>query len=607
MKAGAVLLIVALAAALSVDVVKTGYGLKGDEATYVSMALSLAYDHDLTYQRRDLDRFYGLYRSGPDGIFLKKGKQLRFRLAAEPPFVHEIKTPDRQPDRLFFAKALLYPIVAAPFVRLLGLNGFLVLHVLLLFGVCVCGYTFLAAGSRPSAALLFTLAFVGATCVPVYTVFLVPEILHFSLIFFAYFLWLYKEVKPDAPGWLRGRGSDIAAAILLGAATYSKPNHALLVAPLVAWLWWRRKWLDGLLVGAAAVAVACAFFGLTAMNSGEFNYQGGDRKTFYTSFPFDASPDNVWDRKGTEMSTNDSDSESVLQDFTNRFAHNVEYFLVGRHFGFVPYFFPGAVAIALWVFSRERTRPWRFLIAAAVTGSAIALLVFAPYTWSGGGGPTGNRYIIGVYAALFFLTPPLTSIAPAILAWAGGALFTAKLLVNPFVAAKAPYLATERGFARYLPVEVTMANDLPIMLIEGPRAHSWFNDVLLYFLDEHAYPPEQIDAAGHTGVWIAGDGRADIIMRSDWPVGKLRMTAESPVPTVFIVSGGAGTVTMPIAPGKPVTFDLPVSGVRDFSSYAYLLSARSTEGFTEHLRDPSSKDYRNLGVLMRFTAIPAGK
>ena len=71
------LLVVALAAALSVDVVKTGFGVKGDEATYVSMALSLAYDHDLTYERRDLDRFYGLYRSGPDGIFLKNGKQLR--------------------------------------------------------------------------------------------------------------------------------------------------------------------------------------------------------------------------------------------------------------------------------------------------------------------------------------------------------------------------------------------------------------------------------------------------------------------------------------------------------------------------------------------------
>ena len=607
MKTGAVLLVVALAAALSVDVVKTGFGIKGDEATYVSMALSLAYDHDLTYERRDLDRFYGLYRSGPDGIFLKKGKRLRFRVTAEPPFVQEIKTADNQTGRLYFAKALLYPIVAAPFVRALGLNGFLVLHVLLLFGVCVCGYKFLAARSAPAPSLLFTLAFVGATCVPVYAVFLAPEILHFSMIFFAYFLWLYKEVKPDAPGWLRGRGSDIAAVILLGAATYSKPNHALLVAPVVGWFWWRRQWLDGLMAGAVSVAVAGALFGLTAINTGEFNYQGGDRKTFYTAFPFDGSKDNVWDRKGTEMSTNDSDADSVLQDFPNRFTHNVEYFLVGRHFGFVPYFFPGALAMVLWLCSAERRRPWRLLIFIAVVGSAVGLLIYAPYSWSGGGGPTGNRYIVGVYAAIFFLTPPMSSSAAAILAWIGGALFTAKMLVNPFVAAKSPYLATERGFARWLPVEVTMANDLPIMLIEGPRAHSWFNDVLLYFLDEHAYPPETIDGAGHTGVWIAGDGRADIIMRSDWRIDHLRMTIESRVPTVFIASAGAGEKRVPLAPDQPVTFDLPTSGVHDFSSYAYLLSARSTEGFTEHLRNPESTDNRNLGVLMRFTAIPAGK
>jgi hypothetical protein len=407
---------------------------------------------------------------------------------------------------------------------------------------------------------------------------------------------------------MRGRGSDIAAVILLGAATYSKPpNHALLVAPIVLWFWWRRKWLDGFALGAVSVAAACVFFGVTALNAGEFNYQGGDRKTFYAAFPFDGSKDNVWDRKGTEMSTNDSDSESVLQDFSNRFEHNIEYFLVGRHFGFVPYFFPGALAIVLWLFSSERRRPWRLLIATAVVGSAVGLLILAPYSWSGGGGPTGNRYIIGVYAAVFFLTPPMASSAPAILAWIGGALFTAKLLVNPFVAAKSPYLATERGFARWLPVEITMANDLPIALVAGPRAHSWFNDVLLYFLDEHAYPPEVIDAEGHAGVWVAGDGRADMIMRSDWRIDHLRMTVESRVPTVFIVSAGAAQVKVPLTPDKPVTFDLPTSGVRDFTSYAYLLSARSTDGFTEHLRNPESTDYRNLGVLMRFTAVPAAK
>jgi hypothetical protein len=603
---GAVLLIVALAAALSVDVVKTGQGIKSDEATYVAMALSVAYDRDLAYERRDLERFFGLYRWGPDGIFLKRGKQMRLRVDAAPPFVHLRQLPDVRSDRLYFGKSFIYPVVAAPFVRVLGLNGMLVLNVLLIAAACACAYLFLAARSRPGPALAFTLAFVFAACVPIHLVFLAPEIFNFTLVVVAYFLWLYKEVAPErGSGFLRSRASDACAAILLGIATYSKPSHALLVAPIVLWAWWRRRYVQGLVAGLAAVAVAVALFGVNAATTGEFNYQGGERKTFYTTFPFDGSPGDVW-AAAPEHATNDSDSDSVLKDFSNRFAHNVEYFLIGRHFGFVPYFFPGVIAIGLWLVSRERTQPWRLLVFLAVVGSVAALLIFAPYTWSGGGGPPGNRYFMSLYPALFFLTPPLTMTTPAIVAWAGGALFTAKMLANPFVIAKAPFQLTERGFARRLPVEITMANDLPIAL-EVTRAHVWFSDVLLYLLDEHAYRPEKIDAEGHEGLWIAGDGRADILVRSDWPIDHLRVTAYSPIRTVVVMSMGGIETSVPLEPEKPATFDVPASGVRDEHSHAYLLSARSTEAFTPHLRDPSSTDTRNLGALLRFAAVPKNK
>jgi hypothetical protein len=600
--AGAMLLILGLAAALSVDVVKTGQGIKSDEATYVAMALSVAYDHDLAYERRDLERFFGLYRWGPDGIFLKRGKQMRLRVDASPPFVHIRQLADPRSDRLFFGKSFIYSVVAAPFVRLLGLNGMLVLNVLLVGVACACAYTFLAARSRPGPALVFTLAFVFAACVPIYLVFLAPEIFNFTLVVVAYFLWLYKEVTPErGPGFLSSRASDVSAALLLGIATYSKPSHALLVAPIVLWAWRRRRFGHGLAIGIAAVTAAAVLFGVNALTTGEFNYQGGDRKTFYTRFPFDGSPDNVW-ASAPEHATNDSDSESVLKDFPNRFGHNLEYFLVGRHFGLVPYFFPGVVAIGLWLASRERSQAWRLFTFLTVAGSVVALLVFAPYTWSGGGGPPGNRYFMSLYPALFFLTPPLT-ITPALVAWVGGALFTAKMLVNPFVMAKAPYQLTERGFARRLPVEITMANDLPIAL-EVTRAHIWFSDVLLYLLDEHAYRPEKIDAEGHEGLWIAGDGRADIVVRSEWPIDHLRVTAYSPIRTLVVMSMGGGESTVSLEPEKPATFDVPAAGVRDEHSYAYLLSARSTEGFVPHLRDPSSTDPRNLGAQLRFTAVP---
>jgi hypothetical protein len=603
----AILLVVALAAAISVDVVKNGFGVKSDEATYVSMAMSAAYDRNFSYERRDLERYFGLYRYGPDGIFLKRGKRLRMSVNGTPPFVHLAKTADVRSDRLYFGKAMIYPLVAAPFVRLLGLNGLLVLNVLLLFGVCVCGYTFLAARSRPGPALAFTLAFVAAACIPVYAVFLLPEVFNFAVVSFAYFLWLYKEVAPSRHmRFLTGSGSDIAAAILIGVATYSKINHGLLIAPIVLWLWWRRQYLTGLVVAAVFAIATLGLFWTNALVTGEFNYQGGDRKSFVAHFPFDGSAESAWDNRGTEMSTNDADLEIVLEpgEFPARFAHNVEYFLIGRHFGFIPYFFPGVVCVVLWLLSRERWRPWRVLTFLAVAGSALAWLIIAPYTWSGGGGPPGNRYFMSQYAMLLFLTPPLTSFAPAVIAWIGGALFTAKILVNPFYAAKFPYTIAERGFARRLPVELTMANDLPIML-DTPRTHIWYSEVMLYFLDQHAYVPELVDRdTGERGIWIAGDGRADIIVRTEWPIDHLTITAQSPIATTFIVSIGGSQSQIPLVPGKRVTFDVPASGVRALRSYSYLLSARSTEGFTPRLHDPSSIDPRNLGVLMMFTAVP---
>jgi len=94
------------------------------------------------------------------------------------------------------------------------------------------------------------------------------------------------------------------------------------------------------------------------------------------------------------------------------------------------------------------------------------------------------------------------------------------------------------------------------------------------------------------------------VMRADWPIDHLRMTVSSPVRTVFMVSAGGAESSIALVPGQPATLDVPASGVRDLRSYAYLLTARSTEGFTEHLRNPASDDKRNLGVLMRFTAVP---
>ena len=82
------------------------------------------------------------------------------------------------------------------------------------------------------------------------------------------------------------------------------------------------------------------------------------------------------------------------------------------------------------------------------------------------------------------------------------------------------------------------------------------------------------------------------------------MTAYSPIRTTLTMSMGGTEARVQLEPEKPATFDLPASGVRDNHSFAYLLSARSSDAFIPHLRDPSSTDARNLGAMLRFTAVP---
>jgi hypothetical protein len=456
---------------------------------------------------------------------------------------------------------------------------------------------------------VFTLAFLGAAAVPVWAAFLTSDLFNFSVVFFAYFLWLYKEVAPpEAHRWPRltgGLASDVCAALLLGAVSYSKLSNGLLILPLVVSYWSRRQFARGVMVGAVCTATAAALFGINALTSGDFNYQGGDRKIFYGKFPFDA-PDATWEQRGMRMTTNRDEAQDVLErvDPLSVLGVNIKYFFIGRHFGFVPYFFPGVVAIVLWLRSTTRREIWRVTTFLTLVASTLMLLLIFPFTWSGGGGPPGNRYFLSLYPTLFFLVPPLDSAWPGIVAWLGGALFTAKILVNPFVAAKFPFQTTERGPLRRLPVEVTMTNDLPIML-DAVRTRIWYADVLLYFLDSHAYKPEVVEPPDGKGIWIGGNGRADIIVRCAWPIDRLVITAETPIVTTFIVSMGGAESRVTMTPGKPVTVDVPASGVRGLASYAYLLSARSTDAFIPHLVDPKSDDYRNLGVLVRFKAIPA--
>ncbi len=568
-------------AALSMNVVRTTYGIKGDEATYVAMALSIAHDGDLAYTRDDIARFYRVYGRGPDGIFLKPGQGAA---AAA--------------NRLFFAKSYLYPFFAAPFTRLAGLNGLLAFNVLLLAGVFLCLYLFASTRLPPGAAALTSTAFLGASIVPFYAVFLAPETFNLALVCFAYFVWLYKEVAPAPdrlPALLRGRSADLAAAVLLGLVTFSKPSNLPLVAPLVALAWWRRRFLDGVLIGAACCTVTAACFAINVWITGEWNYQGGlARKTFYDRFPFE-QPAYDFDSLGTSVVTNDLPLQ-VTRDSIAQLGRNLYYFVTGRHFGLGPYFLPGLV-IAGWMIRRRRAAaPWQTFIAGMLALSATGLLFLLPNTWSGGGGPLGNRYFLSFYPAFFFLLPAGRSVVPGLLAWGGGVLFVSQVLMAPFVAAKNPWLIPEQGPLRVLPVELTMVNDLPVRLHAGRSlvAYNTNPRLFLYYLDENAGLPED------PGIWIRGGVRADLIVRTGEPLTALTVNLSTLINNGVTVTVDDASRSVDLRAGNPKQLTFPVRGVQASGAQNFLVSVTSRDGVVPRLFNPNSRDARFLGVQLRL-------
>lgn len=609
----AIVLAVLLAFALTVDAVNNGYGLKGDEATYTAAAFSVAYDHDLVFERKDLERYWSIYTCGPDGIFLQKARGF-YRLSAHAPFVRFVSYNDPPGDRLYFGKAFIYPLLGAPLVWLFGLNGLLVFNVLLVAGAACCGYFFLYArsGSKP-ASMVFTLAFLGISIVPVYIVWFTPEIFNLALLFYAYFLWLYKEVSaPDqsmaptrARAWLNrflyGAGSDIAAVILLGMLAFSKPLYILLPAPVFAWLLWKRRTKR---LAAALTVFAVVTGGLFAANaviSGEWNYQGGNRRQFYPHNMVFKNPQATFEG-GFSNATNQLHSAVFdPRAFAYRFCLNSGYFLFGRHFGLMPYFFPGFVAMFLWLARWKWIRGWQLLVLLGSIGTAALMLVVLPYTWSGGGGPPGNRYLMGVYPALFFLMPPMESLVIPALVWAGGAIFTAQLVLNPYYTAKYPYWNVEHGAVRALPIELTMVNDLPIMLdlvTRPPIRYEGDRQLLLYLLDRNAYPPEP------AGLWVKGGRRADIVVRTTQPLKEMRITVSSPVANHAWLSFDGRSASVDLQPSKPMEVVIPSGGgVYADNGYGYVLSVRTSQGFVPLLVDSASRDRRLLGALLQLKSV----
>jgi hypothetical protein len=607
--------ILLMAIAATVDFPRAGISFKGDEATYYMLAHSLARDGDFAYERRDLIRVWEEYHA-PEGVFLKRGKSVTFEWDGRFPFVRRVKSDDPVRTRLYYSKAYIYPLAAAPFVFAFGTSGFLVLHAVLLTLDLWLAYLWLTArGSDPRAAAAFALVFLLASVVPVYFVWLTPEVFNFSLVLVALFLWTYKEVSPAPARFLASRWSDYAAAALIGVLTFSKPTHAPLIAPLVLLAVRRREWGRAFACGLVFLAASAGLFAANAAITGEFNYQGGYRKTFYSSigFPF-ANERETFESIGEVHGRSDVLVDTLANTHTlTVLRHNVWYFLAGRYSGLLPYFFPAAIALALFLLRRRTQAFWQWLLLAAVGIEVLTFLLITPYTWSGGGGPIGNRYFLSFYPVFLFVMPPMATLAPAAVALAVGAAFTAKVVFNPFWSSFNPGEHPKRGPLRLLPIELTMLNDLPLASNRDRWRQRLKEGMLAYFPDDNAYTPEG------DSFWLRGGRRADVILRAPlldlgggrWAgrqIARLQVdVVNGAKPNDLSIDTGRQSQSVSMTPGerRRVTLEMP-DGVpyRPYetpTSYVYVVSFETSDGFVPFLETPPSGDARFLGAQVTLT------
>ncbi|HXY42221.1 MAG TPA: hypothetical protein VEQ10_21270 [Vicinamibacteria bacterium] len=573
----------------------------GDSATYYAMAWSLARDHDLAYGPQDLARVRLEYPGGPQGLFLKRASGgLTIDRTVGFPWLRRVKPAE---GRLYYAKAFAYPLLATPFVALAGTRGLLLLNGALMAVALMLAFAVLRRRQfAPWPACLVALALLLLTVAPVYLFWPGPETLGLALATAGLFAW--------------ATGRPLLSAVLFGVAGYLKPPNLLLAAPLglepllpppgARWKLpgWRAVW-QTVRRGIVLVGTAAALYGVNALVTGELNYQGGERKTFYGRFPYDEKGTS-FDDAGFWMTTNqlgplvagrddaavDSQTGPARKraELIETFFWNLGYFWVGRFGGALAYFLPAVVAVVLFLLPGPRDRAG-WLALAAVVVSWIAYLRIIPDNWYGGGGTVGNRYLLSLLPAFLFLVPRRRFWLVPAGGVLGVAVFLWPILAAPVHHSLRPGEHATRAAFRPLPPELTMLNDLsvftetwrkkrPYGFVGNPQRGADPDAFFLYFLDDGTWGKEEW--AGHAGFWLRGDASAQIVVRA---------FDLAPVEQVVLrlIGGPAGDVVeaglgwhgerVRLGPGEVREIVLPAGhGVPYYDTYLFVLKLRSGRG-----------------------------
>jgi hypothetical protein len=568
--------------------------LVADQAIYYSMTQSLAQDGDLEYSKRDLIRYYEVFPSGPMGIFLKKAKD----------------------GKLFYAKSFAYPLFAAPFVRLFGTNGVLVFHSLLLLLLLLMGFAYFSV-SNPSPLSLFTvITFLFASVAGVYYLWIQPDFFNLFLVFTVLFLWLYKHKIPKAEGndshptrmdlFLLSDWTDYLAGLLIGLAVFSKPANIVLLGPIVLHTLLKKNFLKTSLILLCFLITSGIFWGTNHMITGEWNYQGGERKTFYYTYPLEKA-DVTFDSIKTMEMTSDGYAEKHLLP-AKFIPYNLFYYFFGRNSGLTWYFFPAVLFLFLFFSQKKELYQWLILLAAFA--EILIFVVIMPDNYAGGGGALGNRYFLPIYPFLLFLIPTKQKLKNLILCWTMAAIFIAPILISPFFHSHYPSTHVKKWPFKALPVEMTLVNNFPT----NTNPYAFRQEVgtqpdigWLHFLDDNFYPRLKESEVEKRGFWTRGPHTSEMVLKTYYPVKRLdfRLLNNPRMRNEISVKVGRKKKTITLGTKQRGTLSFsPVKAFNIKSLYLYRIRISASKGAIPYYETETSKERRFLGVFFEIDIVP---
>ncbi len=501
----------------------------GDEGTYLAMAASVALDGDLRFGDDDLERVLAAEAGGRKAVILQ-----------------------RADGEVSYSKPPLFAIVAAPFYRLAGDAGVVILNLLALAAAAVLVWGFARRLGPELPAGWTVLTFLGAGALVPYLVYRTSDLLQAALAIAGAVLAVAGARPPAGDPqprnrlqrWLDARWAPWVGGVLLGALGVTRYPNFMVAIGIVGALLLTARWKRAIAVAAGALVATAALAVLGEAATGTVNAYKADRATFnnVTGYPESADDPGFGERRATQRLS----LKPIVRPRVT--AYSTLYYFLGRHTGIL-FYFPAVLALALTV--GRRNDALGGLLAASAAGAVVFYLVWMPENYFGGATFIGNRYFLPIYALLLVALPRLPSRRALAVTWAVAVVVGVSALLSAARTRDLGGLSQSHAFAgvfRRLPFESTAR------AIDGRRDRYWSGD-FLRFQDPYA----RVEGDGW---WLSSTRPAsDVEIVTRHPIDRLDLLVRSPDGDVELaVSDWASRATLAVertgdGPGRLVSIE----------------------------------------------------